>query len=154
VTRRVLLVVGLVLAVAVVASGLVRWLGATSDRDDAEVARDEQAAATAELRREVKRLEALAADTRQQARAAVGAVARVLVRSDDHVDAARDLLDGRVEQVLRLRNQDFDRYGRFIRELERQEDAVHRSQVSLFAALDPLDAALVALERRLAAVAG
>ncbi len=40
----------------------------------------------------------------------------------------------------------------FVNELERQEDAVHESQVALFAALDPLEAALRALEQRLAGV--
>lgn len=150
--RRVLLVLGLVVAVAVFASGLVHWLGAQSDQDDAEAARDEQAAATAELQLQVDRREELAADAAERAVSTVDAVARILVRSDDHVDAARDLLDGRVEQALRLRNQAFDRYGQFIHDLERQEDAVHEAQVSLLAALDPLNAALLALERRLADV--
>jgi hypothetical protein len=150
--RRVLLVLGLVVAVAVFASGLVRWRGAQSDRDDARAARDEQAAATEELQRQVDQWEALTADAAAQARGAAGVVARVLDRSGDHVEAARQLLDGRVEQVQRLRDQAFDRYGRFIHELERQEDAVHEAQVSLFAALDPLEAALLSLEQQLAEV--
>lgn len=150
--RRALLVVGLVVAVAVFATGLARWSAADGELDDARAARDEQAAATDELRAEVDGLEELAADAAEQAGRARDAVARVVVQSDDHLEAARRLLAGREEQVRRLRTQDFTRYGQFINDLERQEDAVHESQVDLLAALDPLVAALLELEQRLAAV--
>ena len=153
-TRRVLAVVGLVVAVALFATGLLRWLSADGDVDDARAARDEQAATTEALQREVDELEAVAAGAREPASTAVDTVGRILERSDAHVQAARRLLAGREEEVRRLRAQDFARYSRFIHDLERQEDAVHRTQVRLFQALDPLNAALLALEERLAEVAG
>ena len=153
-TRRVLAVVGLVVAVALFATGLMRWLAADGDADDARAARDEQATTTEALQREVDELEAVAADAREPAATVVDAVGDILERSDAHVQAARRLLAGREDEVRRLRTQDFARYSRFIHQLERQEDAVHRTQVRLLQALDPLNATLLVLEQRLAEVAG